>query len=236
MVSPLFTPPPSSLCASDFSFDEPRLSYPSDFNYERSANGVCLLVEGLPPPDHSGMCKNDDNMLEYFEPTGYRRLPITTCEGGDEYDKSLEPKPCPGKEDDFNQRHGLSGVAIFFAVIIPFIIAGGIGYWVWMNWANNFGQIRLGEQCKSFAFPLLFLSSHSLPPKTTLLIDCVCSIIRQRSSLHQIPRPCHRRPGRNSTSPSPARNIPVPLRKQPCRQGCCKPQIYDPRQFREGER
>jgi hypothetical protein len=62
-------------------------------------------------------------------------------------DKSIA-NPCPGKDEEFNRRHGSSGVAIFFAVIIPIIVAAGAGYWVWRNWSSNFGQIRLGEQCK----------------------------------------------------------------------------------------
>lgn len=61
----------------------------------------------------------------------------------------LEAKPCAGKEDKFKEKHGPSGIAIFFAVIIPFLLAGGVGYWVWKNWANKFGQIRLGEQGRS---------------------------------------------------------------------------------------
>ena len=125
----------------------------SDFNYQRQTDGTCALVPGYQPPDHSLICQEDEDLDEYYEPTGYRRIPITTCEGGKEFDK-IEPKPCTGKEDRFNKKHGPSGIAIFFAVIIPFAIAGGVGYWVWKNWANNFGQIRLGEQCKSCAMSL----------------------------------------------------------------------------------
>ena len=62
-------------------------------------------------------------------------------------DKSIAHS-CPGHEDKFNKTHGPSGVAIFFAIIIPIGVAAGVGYWVWRNWASKFGQIRLGEQCK----------------------------------------------------------------------------------------
>ena len=64
-------------------------------------------------------------------------------------DKSIA-NPCPGHEDNFNKKHGISGVAVFFAVIIPFAAAAGVGYWVWRNWTSKFGQIRLGEQGKSY--------------------------------------------------------------------------------------
>lgn len=63
-------------------------------------------------------------------------------------------RPCPGKEDDFKEKHGTSGFVIFLAVIIPFLVAAGVGYWVWTNWnQKGFGQIRLGESCKSFTSP-----------------------------------------------------------------------------------
>ncbi len=74
-------------------------------------------------------------------------------------DKSI-PRDCPG--------HGVSGAAIFFAVVIPFAVAGGIGYWVWKNWANKFGQIRLGEQCESS--PPLLLHDSKLT-RATASID-----------------------------------------------------------------
>jgi hypothetical protein len=64
-------------------------------------------------------------------------------------DKSV-PNICPGKEDQFNKKHGPSALGIFFAITVPIAIASGVGYWVWSNWATKFGQIRLGEQCKYF--------------------------------------------------------------------------------------
>jgi len=112
-------------------------------------DGSCTLVAGFTPPDHSLVCKTDGR-TEYYEPTGYRRLPITTCEGGNEMDK-IVMKPCAGKEDEFNKKHGTSGFVIFLAVVLPFILAGGVGYWVWQNWtAKGFGQIRLGESSTAF--------------------------------------------------------------------------------------
>ncbi|KAF8864345.1 Oligoxyloglucan reducing end-specific cellobiohydrolase [Acephala macrosclerotiorum] len=122
-----------------------RRDFECDFNYERQSEGSCALVSGLSPPDPQLVCKVDKDRIEYDDPTGYRRIPITTCVGGLEMDKSVS-HPCPGKGDQFNKKHGLSGVAIFFIVIISVGVAAGFGYWVWMNWANKFGQIRLGEQ------------------------------------------------------------------------------------------
>ncbi|KAG9238283.1 hypothetical protein BJ875DRAFT_451561 [Amylocarpus encephaloides] len=122
-----------------------RRDFECDFNYERLMDGSCGLVPGFSPPDHSRICIVEPERLEYEAPTGYRKLPMSTCQGGIAFDGS-KSKPCPGKGDEFNKKHGTSGAGIFFAIMIPFAIAGGVGYWVWRNWASKFGQIRLGEQ------------------------------------------------------------------------------------------
>ena len=69
-------------------------------------------------------------------------------------DKSIA-HPCRGHEDKFDKKHGVSGVAVFFAILISIAVAAGVGYWVWRNWGSKFGQIRLGEQCKSSSLALL---------------------------------------------------------------------------------
>jgi Sortilin, neurotensin receptor 3, C-terminal len=117
----------------------------SDYNYERQVDGSCKLVPGLKPADHSESCRLDPDQIEYFAPTGYRRLTMSTCEGGREMDLA-EAFACPGHDDEFNKKHGPTAWGIFFAVTIPIVVATGVGYWVWKNWANKFGQIRLGEQ------------------------------------------------------------------------------------------
>ncbi len=121
----------------------------SDYNFQRQIDGSCALVPGFTPYDHSLICQEDENRVEYDDPTGYRRIPLSTCEGGTQFDKST-PHPCPGKEDKFEKKHGISGVGLFFAIVLPFAAAGAIGWYVWQNWGKqgHFGQIRLGEQCK----------------------------------------------------------------------------------------
>jgi hypothetical protein len=121
--------------------------YECDFNYQRASDGTCKLVAGLDPPDHKKeMCAAKD-AIEYFLPTGYRRLPMTTCEGGRELDK-VESLPCPGKDEEYNKKHGgLGGFGLFMAVVIPIGAAAGVGYWVWTRvLGNHFGAIRLGEE------------------------------------------------------------------------------------------
>jgi len=70
---------------------------------------------------------------------------MTTCSGGQELDGTIA-HPCPGFEEQFDQKHGASAAGIFFAIVIPIVIACGVGFWVYHNWENKFGQIRLGEQ------------------------------------------------------------------------------------------
>lgn len=118
----------------------------SDYNYERKPDGSCALVPGLQPADHSQICRDDSNAIEYYEPTGYRTIPLDTCSGGRELEFSSTAHPCPGKKEEFERkRGGVSGVGLFFAITVPITVAFGVGYWVWRNWDGKFGRIRLGE-------------------------------------------------------------------------------------------
>jgi hypothetical protein len=118
----------------------------SDYNYELDNHGACHLVDGLPPLSEKEWCSAHPDAVDWYEPTGYRRVPLSTCVGGQELDKASTVHPCPGKEDEFERKHsGISGIGLFFAVTIPFAFAALAGWWVWRNWSGKFGQIRLGE-------------------------------------------------------------------------------------------
>jgi hypothetical protein len=103
-------------------------------------------------------------VFEYYKPTGYRRLPASTCEGGLELDK-VESLPCPGEENREkwkNKHKGLSGFGLFLAIVIPFAAAGGIGWYVWTRVLNGrFGAIRLGEDNGSplVQYPIIIISA-----------------------------------------------------------------------------
>ncbi|EME49785.1 hypothetical protein DOTSEDRAFT_68531 [Dothistroma septosporum NZE10] len=122
-----------------------RDDFECDYNYERQADQSCGLVAGLAKPDASAVCKKNPDLTEYYETRGYRRIPLSTCEGGQTLDKPFPPKPCPGKEEEYKKKHGISGAGLFFAIVIPIAAAAGIGYWVWKNWDGKFGRIRLGD-------------------------------------------------------------------------------------------
>jgi hypothetical protein len=136
-------PFPPLLIAPNRNTDNTR---PSDYNYELQPDNQCKLVSGLKPKDSTEWCKQNPNETEYFEPTGFRRIPLTTCVGGKELDKLSQSHPCPGKEEEYKRKHATSGFAIFLAVTVPFALAAAAGWYVWRNWSGKFGQIRLGDQ------------------------------------------------------------------------------------------
>nr|OQO06413.1 hypothetical protein B0A51_16151 [Rachicladosporium sp. CCFEE 5018] len=91
------------------------------------------------------MCAKDKSIVEYYDTTGYRRIPLTTCSGGRDLEFTSRTRPCPGKEEEFNSRHGISAAGLFFAITIPIALASAAGYWVWRNWDGKFGRIQLGD-------------------------------------------------------------------------------------------
>ncbi|KAL8723989.1 MAG: hypothetical protein Q9166_008192 [cf. Caloplaca sp. 2 TL-2023] len=130
-----------------------RSDFECDYNYEPAKDGSCRLVAGQEPPDHSKVCKEDPERMSYFKPTGYRRVPLSTCEGGNELEKyESKEVPCRGHEKDFEEAHrGLSGFWIFIlGVVLPVCLASAVGYWVWQNWHGKFGSIRLGDSGSPF--------------------------------------------------------------------------------------
>ncbi|KAI9709845.1 MAG: vacuolar protein sorting/targeting protein PEP1 [Chrysothrix sp. TS-e1954] len=119
-----------------------RRDFECAYNYERLKDGTCKLVgEQLDPMQ---VCRDDPERVEYFQNTPYRRIPMDTCKGGKEMELTGSPQPCPGKGEEFQKKHGISGVALFFAIVLPIAAAAGIGYYVWKRFEGNFGRIQLG--------------------------------------------------------------------------------------------
>lgn len=122
-----------------------REDYECDYNYERVATGECQLVKGLAKPDPAAVCKANPELTEYNDVTGYRRIPLTTCTGGNELDQTTTTHPCPDHLDEFKKKHSISGAGLFFAIVLPIAAAAGVGYWVWQHWDGKFGRIQLGD-------------------------------------------------------------------------------------------
>lgn len=123
-----------------------RRDFECDFNYVRAPDGTCQLVPGFTPPDHKAVCAENPNVIEWWEPTGYRRVPLSTCEGGKELDK-IVAHPCPGHEEDYDRKHrGLHGFWLAVVILLPIGMVAVLGYTVWEHYSKNYGQIRLGEE------------------------------------------------------------------------------------------
>lgn len=128
-----------------------REDYECDYNFEKAADGTCKLITGLEPEDHSFVCKKE-NILEFFEPTGYRKVPLSTCQGGKALDK-WESKPCPGKEKQYYKDHRVEfhGFQLFMVIAVPltaFLVSAAFIYdkGIRRNGGfERFGEIRLGD-------------------------------------------------------------------------------------------
>ncbi|PFH60675.1 hypothetical protein XA68_10545 [Ophiocordyceps unilateralis] len=127
-----------------------RRDYECAYNYELDQHGQCRLVAGLKPLAGEEWCAKHPNATSWFEPTGYRKVPLSTCRGGTELDKTSTEHACKGHEEEFEKKHRTSGAVIFLAVTIPFALAGAVGWYVYRNWDGKLGQIRLGEQTSTF--------------------------------------------------------------------------------------
>lgn len=129
-----------------------RKDFECDYNYYKAKDGTCKLVEGLSPQAPENICKLDQNLIEYSEPTGYRKIPLSICQGGLTLDVTMDRYPCPGKEEEFKEKYGVSGTyffQIFFLFFIGFTIFGYIVYdrGIRRNGGfARFGEIRLGDE------------------------------------------------------------------------------------------
>ncbi|RMZ90326.1 hypothetical protein DV736_g2450, partial [Chaetothyriales sp. CBS 134916] len=158
-----------------------RQDYECDYNYQVQSDGTCRLVDGQSPPDHEENCRKYPNQIEFWYPTGYRKIPLSTCSGGNSELDKIKSQPCPGHEREYNDKHGLSSIALFFAIVIPICVASGVGYWAVQQWRSGslvgFGQIRLGEatsrdsvQSALITVPVAILSGVVAVAKATPLL------------------------------------------------------------------
>lgn len=124
-----------------------RRDFECDYNYFMDTDKTCKLVPGLTPSDRkTEMCKKK-NVFEYSETTGYRKIPLSTCEGGKKLDGWLM-HPCPGKEKEFNEHYGtkLSGSNLFIVLFVPILVFICATWFVYdRGIRRNGGLKRLGQ-------------------------------------------------------------------------------------------
>ncbi|KAG7195436.1 vacuolar protein sorting/targeting protein PEP1 [Scheffersomyces spartinae] len=136
-----------------------RRDFECDFNYYRDIDNTCKLVQGLTPADRKKEMCEKDNAFEYFKPTGYRKIPLSTCVGGKNY-ASWDVEACPGKEKEFNQHHGreITGGKIGFLILVPLLV---FLFAVWFVYDKGIrrnggfkqlGQIRLDDDAGEDGF------------------------------------------------------------------------------------
>ncbi|KAF3938421.1 Sortilin [Dactylella cylindrospora] len=140
-----------------------RHDFECAYNYELLNGGICQLVEGLQPEDPETGCAENPNQFEWFDPTPYRKIPLSTCSGGRELDRG-DSHSCPGKQDKYNEKYGGIGpVGIFFLTLLSFGMAGVLGYILWNRWPGKLGAIRLGddrrEESPFIKYPIIVLSA-----------------------------------------------------------------------------
>lgn len=123
-----------------------REDFECDYNFELSIDGTCRLVAGLEGLKGDEVCSNEE-VNEWWEPTGYRKLELSTCEGGLSLDK-WKSHPCPGKEAENVRIGGLSMFGIIFIPLLAFAIALTVVYERGIRRNGGFsriGEIRLDE-------------------------------------------------------------------------------------------
>ncbi|KAF9032717.1 hypothetical protein BDZ89DRAFT_1233545, partial [Hymenopellis radicata] len=93
---------------------------------------VSFVPGTTPLADDDASC---DDEGYWYERTAYRKIPYSTCEGGERPDRGMRHE-CPGFK-----AHG----AFFwwFVIMVPFMIAALVGYWYYKKSGLARGQIRL---------------------------------------------------------------------------------------------
>lgn len=110
-----------------------------EFNYYRNSEGDCVLVSGanpLSPSTEEETCRDFESA--WYERTAYRKIPYSSCEGGERLDRGPE-HACPGLVG-----RGLGGLFWASVVLLPFACAALGGYW-YIAKSGRPGAIRLGE-------------------------------------------------------------------------------------------
>lgn len=124
-----------------------RRDYECDYNYIKAKDGVCEIVDKSLGDDRKVQCVND--AVAWHVNTGYRKIAIDTCEGGEVLD-APRLHPCPGKEEEFHRLYGhqnsgsSSFFAILFYIVLAIVISTGLALFI-ANRLQSSGSLRLGE-------------------------------------------------------------------------------------------
>ena len=104
----------------------------SEFNYYRDPSGQCVLVDGATARSLDTEEEQCDGYESYwYERTPYRKIPYSSCEGGERPDRGAQ-HACPGLIGG----RRLSGLFWGSVAVLPFACAAVAGYW----WYTKGGQ------------------------------------------------------------------------------------------------
>ncbi|AGO13169.1 AaceriAFR018Cp [[Ashbya] aceris (nom. inval.)] len=130
-----------------------RQDFECDYNFIRTSDGTCKLPSGVKPEPPSAVCERNHDLVEYFQPTGYRKIPMSKCEGGLRLQNTDTPRPCPGKEKEFHEKYPSSTKAsavVFWWLFLTMILL--VPLWIIYDRGirrnggfSRFGEIRLGD-------------------------------------------------------------------------------------------
>ncbi|KAF8638219.1 hypothetical protein AX17_002368 [Amanita inopinata Kibby_2008] len=109
------------------------VDFECEFNYVKNGNDECVLVPGTVPLPDDDSCRNGEDY--WYDRTPYRRIPYSSCEGGDTRHLGAR-HVCPGLK-----AHG----ALFwmFVIMIPFAFTALVGYYYYRRGGMARGTIRL---------------------------------------------------------------------------------------------
>lgn len=111
-----------------------------EFNHYKSESGECVLVDGAQAlstlSTEQEQCVGGAEF--WYERTNVRKIPYSTCEGGDRPDRGAQ-HVCVNTASA--SRHGFFWWLL--VLLIPFVLAGAFAWWLWQN--KERGQIRLSE-------------------------------------------------------------------------------------------
>nr|CAI6770505.1 CMF_HP1_G0049150.mRNA.1.CDS.1 [Saccharomyces cerevisiae] len=128
-----------------------RQDFECDYNFYKASDGTCKLVKGLSSANGADICKKEPDLIEYYDSSGYRKIPLSTCKGGLKLDAHLAPHPCPGKEKAFREKYPINTGAyalVFVTILLVIFFAAWFVYnrGIRRNGGfSRFEEIRLGD-------------------------------------------------------------------------------------------
>lgn len=122
-----------------------REDFECDIGHVRGSDGSCVLQGEKPTKEVQ--C-DLPGAVAWHEITGYRKLPISTCEGGEQLEKP-HLFPCPGREKEFERLFGKPQngprAGSFISTFLFLLVLGVIAVWIIMIFLRKApGGIVLG--------------------------------------------------------------------------------------------